>query len=186
MSGEELQVHGSMFFLLKKFIDDNYGDGTWLKLNQAAGITVPDYDIHKNYPASQMFSLIGAAADHSGFTENKLREKFGEHLVPDLLNIYKAYINPSWKTFEMLENTELVMHKAVRKQENKANPPVLNVSRVHDKLLIIDYYSKRKLASLAIGIIKGIAKFYNESEKINVIPMSSENDERVQIRIEFK
>ena len=57
------------------------------------------------------------------------------------------------------------MHKAVRKEENKANPPTLHISRVSDKLLIIDYYSKRRMASLAIGIIKGIAKFYNESEK---------------------
>jgi hypothetical protein len=86
----------------------------------------------------------------------------------------------------MLENTELVMHKAVRMEENQAAPPFLNVSRVHDNLIIIDYYSKRKLASLAIGIIKGIAKFYDETEKVHVVPMTNPNDERVQIRIEFK
>ncbi len=86
----------------------------------------------------------------------------------------------------MRENTELVMHKAVRKEENKANPPVLNVSRVHDNLLIIDYYSKRRLACLAIGIIRGIIKFYNETDKVTVIPNTNPADERVQIRIEFK
>jgi len=182
---EEVQIHGSMFFLLNEFIVANYGDKTWLKLTKKAG-AVSVYDPHKNYPASDMFLIINEAAIYTGLTENKIKENFGEHLVPGLLTLYKSHIRPEWKTFEMLLNTELVMHKAVRKQENEANPPVLNVSRVHDKLLIIDYYSKRKMGSLAIGIIKGIAKFYDESDKINVIPTSDQNDERVQIRIEFK
>jgi hypothetical protein len=74
----------------------------------------------------------------------------------------------------------------VRKQENQADPPVLLVTRVHDKLLTIDYYSKRRMASLAIGIINGIAKYYNEADKVKVICQSDPNDERVQLRIEFK
>ena len=41
------------------------------------------------------------------------------------------------------------------------------------------------MASLAVGIIKGIAKYYNESEKVKVIPATDLNDERVQIRVEF-
>ncbi len=41
-------------------------------------------------------------------------------------------------------------------------------------------------AWLAIGIIKGIAKYYNESEKVIVIPKTNPNEDRVQIRVEFK
>jgi hypothetical protein len=182
---EEIQIHGSMFFLLSEFIVNNYGNTTWTELTKKAGAVLP-YDLHKNYPASEMFLIIRAGADHAKLTENTITEKFGEYLVPGLLTLYRSHIRPEWKTFEMLLNTELVMHKAVRKQENEANPPVLSVSRVHDKLLVIDYYSKRKMASLAIGIIKGIAKFYNESDQIEVVPMSDQNDERVQLRIEFK
>lgn len=184
MSEENLQIHGSMFFLLSEFITDRFGNKTWLELTKKAGVE-SSYDMHTNYPASEMFLLIKMAADHAELTENVIKEQFGEHLVPRLLTLYKSHINPEWKTFEMLENTELVMHKAVRKQENDANPPVLNVSRIHDKLLIIDYYSKRKMASLATGIIRGIAKFYNESENVHIVPTSNPDDERVQIRVEF-
>jgi hypothetical protein len=185
MPEEKILMHGSMFFLMKEFIVSNYGNETWMELTKKTGVDSL-YDIHKNYPASEMFLIIKAVTDHTGLSESIIKEKLGAHLVPMLLTMYKAHIRPEWKTFEMLENTELVMHKAVRKQENEAKPPILNVSRVHDKLLIIDYYSKRKMASLAIGIIKGIAEFYNESEKINVVPMCDQDDERVQIRIEFK
>jgi hypothetical protein len=187
MAEEELQIHGSMFFLLKKFIENNYGGSeTWLKLNEVAGISRPLYEPQKNYPLAEMFAILSATAIHSRLSQNKFTEKFGEYLVSDLLNLYKSHLNPSWKTFEILENTELIMHKAVRKQEKNANPPILNVSRVHDKLIIIDYYSKRKMASLAVGIIKGIAGFYNEKERVRTILNTHPNDERVQIRIEFK
>ncbi|HEX8515949.1 MAG TPA: heme NO-binding domain-containing protein [Bacteroidia bacterium] len=175
-----------MFVLLKKFIENNYSDEMWFTLAKEAGIHQPSYDPHKSYDAEEMFSIIAEASKKTGISESDLKEKFGEYLVPDLMIAYGAYVNPEWKTFEVLEYTEHVMHKAVRKEESSANPPVLNISRVHDQLLIIDYYSKRKLGSLAVGIINGIARFYNETDIVNVIPMSNPNDERVQIRVEFK
>jgi len=185
MTQEALQIHGSMFFLLNQFVVRNYGNDTWLQLTEAAGAGEAPHDIHKNYPAAEMFSILSAASKLTHLSENDLKQKFGEYLVPPLLGMYKQHINPDWKTFEMLENTELVMHKAVRKQENQASPPVLNVSRVHDKLLIIEYFSKRRMASLAVGIINGIAKYYGESDKVKAIPVSDLDEERVQIRVEF-
>lgn len=185
MTQEALQMHGSMFFLLNQFIVRNYGNDVWLQLTKTAGAFESPHDIHKNYPAAEMFAILNAASQLTQLSENDLKEKFGEYLVPTLLSMYKQHVNPEWKTFQMLENTELVMHKAVRKQENQAAPPILNISRVHDKLLIIDYYSKRKMASLAVGIINGIAKYYGESDKVEVIPVTNPDDERVQIRVEF-
>ncbi len=51
---------------------------------------------------------------------------------------------------------------------------------------MIDYFSKRKMGALAVGIIKGIATYYNEQDKIEIKSMSDPEDERVQIRVEFK
>lgn len=175
-----------MFFLLNQFIVRNYGNETWLQLTKAAGIAESPHDIHKNYPAKEMFDMLNAASQLTHLSENKVKEKFGEYLVPPLLSMYKQHIHEEWKTFEMLENTEMVMHKAVRKQETEAAPPVLHVSRIHDKLLLIDYFSKRKMGSLAVGIVRGIAKYYNESDKITIVPVSELDEERVQIRVEFK
>ena len=77
------------------------------------------------------------------------------------------------------------MHGAVRRLNSTANPPILNVSQVNDKLLIVDYHSRRKMASLAIGIIRGIAEYYGESQSVKIISMTDPDDERVQIRLEF-
>lgn len=181
----KIYTHGSMFFLLKRFIEKEFGAAKWKKLNELAGTSHREYNPHENYPVSEMDAIIYEISQSEKLTVYEVKEKFGESMVPDLMGMYRKYVDPSWKTFELLEYTEHVMHKAVRREESKANPPVLNVSRVHDKLLIIDYNSNRRMASLAVGIIKGIAKYYKESEKVKVIPVSDPNDERVQLRVEF-
>lgn len=178
-------MHGSTFTLLQRFVEKNYGRDVWENLLRKSGVGQKSYNAHQNYPLLEMEAIIGEASRITGLSEEVIKEKFGEGMVPDLMVLYKKYVEPEWKTFEMLLYTEHIMHKAVRKEESNANPPVLNVSRVHDKLLIIDYFSERRMGCLAVGIIKGIAKYYHEENKIKVESSSSPNDERVQIRIEF-
>ncbi|MDQ3046920.1 MAG: heme NO-binding domain-containing protein [Bacteroidota bacterium] len=181
----ETNVHGSIFFLLRKFIDHSLPPGAWEKLNQAAGSNADEFELTKSYSLDTIGSIIAAASKMTGLSEDTLKERFGEYLVPDLFTLYKNYLRPEWTTYDVLLNTERVMHGAVRKLNSTANPPILNVTAVNEKLLMIDYYSKRRMAGLAIGIIKGIAKYYHEEEKISVKSVTSLNDERVQIRVEF-
>jgi hypothetical protein len=182
---EEIRVHGSIFFLLKKFANNNFSPDAWEKLNEEAGTSHVEFELTKNYPIHFISAIIDAASNSTGLSTNELKERFGEYLVQDLFKLYADYLKPQWKTFEVLENTELVMHGAVRRLNSTANPPILNVSTVTEKLIIIDYYSKRKMGGLAVGIIKGIAKYYNEHDTVQVRSTTDPEDERVQIRVEF-
>lgn len=179
------RVHGSIFFLLKKFIDRSLPEGSWAKLNESAGNGNIQFDITNSYDISRINNFLEAASKLTGLTETELKEKFGEELVPDLIKIYSSYVRPEWKTYDILMYTEKVMHGAVRRLNSTANPPVLNVTKIGDDTLIVNYFSKRRMGALAVGIIRGIAKFYNESDRIKVIPISDPNDESVQIRVEF-
>jgi hypothetical protein len=171
--------------LFEKFVVSNYNVDVWLKFIQEGGITSNSFEMKRNYPASEMDMLLKITAEYMKLTKNEVMERFGEFLVPDLLKMYQSFVNPSWRTFDMLEHTEQVMHAAVRSGGVQANPPALHVTRVDDTLLYIDYYSRRKMACLGIGIIKGIARYYGESDKVHIIPKSNPDDERVQLRIEF-
>lgn len=189
MDGHEndaVKIHGSLFVLLKKFIDGQISYGTWEQILQEIGRSGILFNEKQNYPLELFNNIANAAAKLTKVSKDEFVEKFGEYLVPDLLIMYAAFLKPHWKTFELLENTEIVMHKAVRMQYKNANPPVLHIYRANDNLLIIDYYSKRKLACLAIGIIRGIAIFYQEADIIRIIPASDPDDERVQLKVEFR
>ncbi len=178
-------MHGSIFVFLKRFVESKYDYSTWIKLSEKAGISHAGYQMHDMYPTRELYSLVETASEMTGIPATDLQEGFGKFLVPDLLLIYKKYVNPSWKTFEMLQYTEAVMHGAVRTEDNRTSPPILFVNRVNDKLLVIDYHSKRKMASVAIGIIKGIADYFQEGDQVNVIPVTPRDAERVQIRVQF-
>ena len=45
--------------------------------------------------------------------------------------------------------------------------------------------SKRRMSGVAVGIIKGIAKYYNESDIVSVKRLTAPDEERVQIQVDF-
>lgn len=182
---EQLTVHGSIFSLLKKFVDQSLSYRSWEQLLAEADLKDFSIELTKAYPIETIESIMIAASKQTGLPVEKLKENFGEHMVPALFQMYKHYLQPGWKTYEILLKTEEVMHGAVRKLNSTAYPPVLNVSKMSDQLLIVDYHSKRKMGSLAVGIIKGIAKYYGEQEDINVECVTAREAEDVQIKVHF-
>ncbi len=86
----------------------------------------------------------------------------------------------------MLEYTEGIMHNNVRRLNSTAAPPILHVTKINTDTLLIDYHSKRRMGSLAIGIIKGIAKYYKEDSNLTIVSLTPPDADRVQIKVERK
>jgi hypothetical protein len=181
----EDRMHGSIFVLLKRFVEGAYDYSTWNKLLAATGIERNSYQMHEMYPTQELFAIVNKASEVTGIPAYDLMEQYGEFLVPDLLLVYNKYVNPAWRTYDMLLNTETAMHGAVKKQDNRTNPPMLLVTKKGNRQLIVDYHSKRKMAGVAVGIIRGIARYYQESEKVEVTRLTAIDEERVQIRVDF-
>jgi hypothetical protein len=177
-------MHGSIFVLLKDFVVKIYNEPMWYDLLKNAGVVHIGYEERASYPDEEMNAILSAASYKTGLASSDLQEKFGEFIAPHLMNRYKSYLRPEWKTFEVLEFTEPIMHTAARSQDEAMSPPVLNTDRVSNTLIIIDYYSKRRMGSLAIGIIRGIARYFGEEDTISVVSKTESNAERVQIRVE--
>ena len=182
---KEDMMHGSIFVLLKRFVESSYDYSTWIALVKTAGIERTSYQMQEMYPTKELYALIHAVSTLTDTPVYELMEQYGEFLVPDLLLIYSKHIDPSWRTYEMLQNTEASMHGAVKKEDNRASPPMLLVTKKGSKELIVDYYSTRRMAGVAVGIIKGIARYYQESDLVEVIRVTPADQERVQIRVSF-
>lgn len=85
----------------------------------------------------------------------------------------------------MLLYTEHAMHGAVKREDARTNPPLLLVTKKGSNQLIVDYHSKRRMSEMAVGIIKGIAKHYNENDMVQVQRLTPADAERVQIKVDF-
>jgi hypothetical protein len=180
-------MHGSIFIFLKRYIESKYNYSTWVSIIQNQGLNRLDvpYQMNEVYPISELFTIMAEGARIGGITYHEFQEKFGKFLVPDLLLVFKRFINPDWRTYDMLQYVGSHMHGGIKKESSNTNPPPLHVSKVGKHTLILDYYSKRKMAGFAVGIIKGLAGYFQEEERVRVIPPADMLAERVQIRVEF-
>ncbi|MGY2132928.1 heme NO-binding domain-containing protein [Hymenobacter sp. HD11105] len=176
-------MHGTVIMLLKRYVQTQYDHSTWLKLMELSGLENVEFDHKTVYPDEHIYALVGQAAEMTGIPAGELHEKFGEYLVPDLMFMYQKYVQPDWKTLDMIEHTELTMHKQVRREHPENSPPVLNVKRLSENELLIDYVSPRRMSGLAVGIVRGLATYFDEGDRIDVMPTTSEDGEQVSIHV---
>ena len=178
-------MHGTIFTLLKRYFQTQYDHSTWVRLLELSGLSATDFNHRDVYPDEHMYALVGQAAEMTGLSADELHEKFGEYLVPDMLYMYQKLIRPEWRTLDMLEHTETVMHTHVRAAHTGNRPPVLDVRRIGPNEALIEYVSPRRMGALAVGIVQGLARYFDEENHIVVEPLTSGNGERVQIRVLF-
>jgi hypothetical protein len=176
-------MHGTILTLLKRYVQTQYDHSTWIKLMELSGLDKIEFNHKTVYPDEHIYALVGHAAEMTGIPVGELHEKFGEYLVPDLMYMYQKLLKPEWKTLDMLEHTELTMHQKVRQEHAENAPPVLEVSRLGPNELMIDYVSPRRMGGLAVGIVRGLATYYDEADRIDVQPTTSEDGERVRIHV---
>ena len=156
-------MHGTIITLLRRYVQTQYDHSTWVRLMELSGLEDVVYDHKTVYPDEHIYALVGQAAEMTGLSAGELHEKFGEYLVPDLMYMYQKLLKPEWKTLDMLEHTELMMHKQVLREHTENLPPVLEASRLGPNELMIDYVSPRRMSGLAVGIVRGVTSYYDEA-----------------------
>lgn len=176
-------MHGFIFLEFEKYIFTSHGFPVWRRVRQQAGLQDREYAAVASYPDEEIFALVHAAVMETGLDAPELLRQFGVFLVPNLLKVYKAYIDPSWKTMDLLEHTETTMHPAVRNHDKATSPPILEINRISPRELTIHYRSTRRMEAMAVGIIEGIAAFYHEEDRIfiNLIPNEAGQTSRIEV-----
>jgi len=159
-------MHGLIFVELKKFVDDRLGEDRWPELLTKAALADRIYLPVHHYPDAEAVALIQAACAHTGLSLDTLLQQFGEFIAPDLLRMYGSLIDRSWRTLEVLQNTEETIHRVVRARNPGATPPELRTERPGPDEVIVIYASARKMCGLAKGIVRGIAKHFREGVTI--------------------
>ena len=112
-------MHGTILTLLKRYVQAQHDHSTWVRLMELSGLEDVVYDHKTVYPDEHTCSLVGWTAKMTGLSAGELHEKFGEYLVPDLMYMYQKLLKPEWKTLDMLEHTELTMHRQVPRECTK-------------------------------------------------------------------
>lgn len=156
-------MHGLIFLQLQKFAQQQAGAQAWETLLGEAKLPVKSYSAVRTYPDEEVFALVGAASRVLNLPAPAILEAFGEFIAPELIRLYGRLLQPGWKTLDVIENTEKLVHAAVRVGNPGAKPPVLECIRTTEDELQIMYSSERQLCSLAKGIVQGLARHFGET-----------------------
>jgi predicted hydrocarbon binding protein len=159
-------MHGIVFTEFQHFIERGSHEGRWHDVLHGAKLDRRVYASIRHYPDKEFFDIVGSASRALNKPVDEIVEDFGVYIAPDLLGMYAVLIKPGWRTLDVIEHTEAVIHSVVRVKESGAEPPQLKSRRVAPDEIELIYDSPRKLCRLAKGIIRGIAAHFGERIQI--------------------
>jgi len=159
-------VHGLIFFYIQKFADSLSANASPTLSRAALRAEVVErsarYLPAGTYPDAEAVGLLESIAAHLGEPLDRTLARFGEFLAPHLVKVAGPLLDPAWRTLDVLEHTEQLIHAMVRTTQPGAEPPVLEAVRVGPAELHLVYSSRRRLCLLATGLVRGIARHFGE------------------------
>jgi hypothetical protein len=176
-------MHGFIFIEFDKFVLEHVQYSEWQQALKMHEIDNSAFSPTELYPDKKMVEMLHIAAENSKKSPEQLLELFGAFLVPDLMKVYRAYIDPDWKSLDVLENAETTIHVAVRRSTAGAAPPILKVERSSPRDVVIEYVSSRNMPELGVGIIKGLGVFFNENLEVKLEKFPEEGRSVITIRL---
>jgi predicted hydrocarbon binding protein len=159
-------LHGLIHSELERFARERAGDEAWERAVSDAGLAGRIYITTERYDDTEALALVVALAKITDIGPQALLEGFGEALVPTLVSNYGSLIRPEWRTLDLIEHTEELIHAALRASDPSARPPMLRVLRRGDDEVLVIYASERRMCGVAKGIVRGLATHYGENVTI--------------------
>jgi Haem-NO-binding len=150
---------------LEKFVVRELGQTGLARVRGLTGRGDGGYRFDASYPDDELRLIIRGIAEATGTHPADLLEMYAEAMVPGLLEVYGFLVDPRWSFIDLLVNTQDVIHKGLKANSPDAKPPDMQVQRSGPEAVAISYRSRRRLCSVAKGIIRGVAARY----QVNVV-----------------
>ncbi|HEX8245964.1 MAG TPA: heme NO-binding domain-containing protein [Longimicrobium sp.] len=176
-------MHGIVMNQFRQFVVERLGRDGWRELAEAAGVPPEPFEIGRIYPDQALGALVAEASRRTGEEADALVEAFGVFIAPALLRVYEPLVDPAWRTLDVIEHTEAVIHTVVRARMPGAAPPLLDTRREAPDRVVIDYRSPRRLCALATGIARGLALHFGETVEIGQAECMHAGDPRCLITV---
>lgn len=154
-------MKGIVFNLLEEAVSGTYGDATWDRLLDAAGLDGA-YTSLGSYEDGEMAALVRVASETLGMPADEVLRWFGRQAMPLLARRYPAFFANHATTRGFLLTLNNIIHPEVRKLYPGAETPVFDFDTGLADVLRIGYNSPRRLCTLAEGFMHGAARHFGE------------------------
>lgn len=159
-------MHGIVHAELRDYVTARLGAPVWSELLEEAGVPGKVHLLSESYPDEELTALLTALSRVTAQPVGELLSDFGEACVPGLLRTYGTFLDTGWRTLDVVEHTEAVIHRTVRLQHPGADPPRLRTVRPDADVVHVVYASPRRLCAFGEGVVRGLAAHFGDSVEI--------------------
>ena len=159
-------MHGSICVIVQKFVETNFGVDSWLQILTQAGVPELRFSPIQHYPDEAVMQVIRATCEHLKIEEDVALTSVGKFAAKELLRFAKHMLHPEWRTFEVLNNLESLIHRTVRLGNPGAEPADIQCHQISDSQIQVIYSSRRGLCALASGILSGMGEVFSQKLEI--------------------
>jgi hypothetical protein len=174
-----------VFNSLREYANKKYDQSTWQAWLRGANISV--YHMYlpgMAYPDAEIVAILQSASRLQAKDLVAVLDEFGRFIAPELLGYFPRLVDKQWKTLDLIENTEHIIHTVVRREILGAEPPELVAERLSPTMVLIKYTSHRKLCPFLKGIVHGLADHYHEEITMHEETCMLKDDPACHIRVE--
>ena len=154
-------MKGIIFNLMEEAVTSQFGANTWDDLLDAAGLDGA-YTSLGNYADEQVFQLVAAASTALKLSPADVLRWFGRSAMPIMAQRYPVFFEGHSTTRGFLVTLNHIIHPEVNKLYPDAQTPIFEFEAGSEETLLVTYYSKRKICTLAEGFMHGAADHYDE------------------------
>lgn len=168
-------MKGVVFTEFIDMVEEKFGYETVDVLLRQEGLSSNGaYTAVGTYPHSELVKLVMALHEKTGIPVPALLKAFGNYLFQTFRKGYGAFFENANNAFNFLESIENYIHVEVLKLYPDAELPRFESKRIEGNTLQLDYFSDRRMADFAEGLIE--STFEHFEEKVHI--QKSNQDER--------
>ena len=178
-------MHGLVVEAFRDYIESRHGRSAWDEVVASGDVVISEGlpNLDRIYPDHVLAAAVTNASAVTGIPMPTMLDEFGAFLAPILLRLYKDQVKDSWRTLDIIENTEARIHTVVRRRDPDAAPPAIIAKRVSESEVSIEYTSTRRLCYVAEGIARGLADHFNEIAEVRQTECMHRGDGRCLISV---
>ena len=170
-----------MYGLVNKAVEglviSNYGEETWEKIKQKAGVDVEVFISNDPYPDNMTYDLLIAASEVLDAPAEDLLRLLGHYWISDIaVQHYGSMMDAGGGTLlEFMKNLPN-FHRRVKMIFPQLEPPIFRVQKEGASFMELIYESKRNgLDMFVVGLLEGLGKRYEVDLKIQQRPHTEGN-----------
>jgi hypothetical protein len=161
-------MKGVIVNCLKEMMTNKFGKEKWEAALEKAGLSRSSSFLStQDVDDDAVLKVVGAACQVLNVTLPQAADAFGEYWVCTFApKIYRTYFAGVRSAKEFLLKMDEI-HRVTTESMPNAHPPRFDYSWENERTLIMKYKSGRGLMDFAIGLIKGVGKYYHEDLQVS-------------------